>query len=263
MNNLVNYKDKSPFGFCFLIVLYAIGAASIPAIPEKLFEINSVNLTLLLFFALKSATIIFPIYIIWSIGYTGQFKFAWGKFFKAILLLFPLLLVCVNNFPIVAIITGSAKLQGQAITYFYYALACLSIAVYEEVIFRGIIYKVIAEKKKDIWAVILSSTIFSLAHLINAFSLNIAQILMQLGYSFLIGACCCVSFRFSGSIYLPIILHFVYDIGGLLTDYNLVLGNIWDMPSIVFTAILGVLTFIYTLVVYFKKEKNESGNTKG
>ncbi len=263
MNNLEQYKNKSPFSFCFLVFLYAIGAAALPAIPEKLFNIDSLNLTLILYFLLKVVAIIFPIYIIKSVGYMGQFRLKIGKNLKAFFVLLPLVIVCINNFPIVAILTSSAKLQNKGVTYFYYLLVCLSIAVYEEVIFRGIIYKVIAEKTKDIWAVLLSALVFSLAHLINAFSLNIGQILMQLGYSFLIGAACSVAFKFSGGIYLPILLHFIYDIGGLLIEYGLVAGNIWNTASIVFTAIIAVVTFIYTIVVYFIRERNESGNTKG
>ena len=86
---------------------------------------------------------------------------------------------------------------------------------------------------------------------------------MQLGYSFLIGAMCAVAYTKSKSIYLPIIYHFIFDLGGLLTDYNLVNGNIWDKWSIIVTAILGVFTLIYTIIVYFKdNKKNESSNSK-
>ncbi len=262
MNNLVNYKNASPYKFCFLIFLYAVGASSLPIIPEQIFDINSLNLRLVVFSALKILTIIFPLFIIKSIDYQNQFKFK-KYFFKSTLILFPFLLVCINNVPIVAFLSGSAKIKNLGITYFYYSLVCLSISVFEELIFRGIIYSVLRERKRDILAIIYSSLIFSLAHLANALSLNAGAMLMQLGYSFLIGAMCAVAYKFSLSIYLPIILHFIYDLGGLLTNYEMVTGNIWNVTSIVVTAVLGVITFVYAIILYFVKEKNESSNTKG
>ena len=262
MNSLAEYKNSSPVKFCILVFLYAIGAASLPSIPEQFFNLKSINAVLILYFVLKTATVIFPLYIIKSVGYGDQFRIRGGKFLKSSLLLLPLVIVAINNFPIVAIISGSARLENKGITYFYYGLVCLSIAIYEEVIFRGIIYRVIGEKKKDIWAIIISSLVFSAAHLINAFSLSIGYLLMQLGYSFLIGAMCCVAYRYSGRIFLPILLHFIYDFGGLLTEYELVIGDIWDTASIVATAIIAVVAFIYTVTVYFLKEKNESGNSE-
>ncbi len=262
MNNLVYYKDKNPYNFCFLIFLYAIGASSIPMLPEQMFNILSLNLRLIVFFILKLLTVIFPLYIIKSIGYCRQFKFS-NQFFKAVIVLFPFLIVCINNFPLVAILCGSAKLEGLGITYLYYAILCFSIAVFEEIIFRGVIYQVIRERKKDFWAIIISSIIFSLAHLVNAFTLNFGALAMQLGYSFLIGAMCSVAYKFSGSIYLPIFLHFIYNFGGLLTNYNLVSGNIWNTASIAVTAILAVATIAYALAIFFIREKNESGYSKG
>lgn len=263
MNNLVEYKNSNPYKFCFLIFLYAIGAASVPAIPEKFITYTSLNFELISFFVLKVLTIIFPIYIAKSVGYLDQFRFNSRKFFKSIILLLPLILVCINNFPIISIIMGDAYLENKGITYLYYLLVCLSIAVYEEVIFRGIIYRVFTERKKDIWAIILSSLVFSLAHLINAFSLSVGHLLMQLGYSFLVGAMCCVAYKYSCGIILPILLHFIYDLGGLLSVYNLVSGNLWNITSIVFTAVLAVITFVYTVIVYFVKEKNESSYSEG
>ena len=98
--------------------------------------------------------------------------------------------------------------------------------------------------------------------MVNAFSLNIGVVALQLGYTFLIGAMCAVLTSKSKSIYLAIFAHFIFDLGGLLTDYNLVSGNIWDKYSIIVTAILGVVTLVYAIIVYFKGYKNESSNTK-
>ena len=263
MNNLVNYKNSSPYKFCFLMVLYAIGASSLPIIPEQFFNISSLSIRLIIFFVLKVLTIIFPIYIIKSIGFINQFKFDIKNSLKATIILFPFIVVCVNNIPLVAVFTGGASFEKVGITYLYYILVCLSIAVFEELIFRGIIYPIIKEKKQDFWAIIYSSLIFSVAHLVNALSINIGAMLMQLGYSFLIGAMCAVAYNYSSSIYFAIILHFVYNFGGLMTNYNLVSGNIWNLPSIVVTAILAVITVIYTIIVYFSRIKNESSSSKG
>jgi len=261
-NGLIQFKKSSPYKAIFIIVLYAIGSTSLPYIPEILFNFSE-KINMLLYIILKAVTIIYGIYLVCSFGYKHIFKYDLKSFFIAMLLYIPCILVCINNFPIVALITKNASLNIKPIEFCLYILICLSIAIFEEVIFRGLIFPIFLEKFSSFKAIMLSSLVFSLCHLINAFSINIGYVVLQVGYSFLIGAMCAVNFEKSNSIYLPIILHFIFNFGGLLLDYNLVQGNIWDKWSVIVTAVLGVFTFAYTIIVYFKDKKNESSNTKG
>ena len=250
MNNLISYKQTNPYKMILLVVLYAIGATSLPYLPQY-FKLSQ-NLEQILYIILKLLTIIYAIYLMVSLGYKKYFKLDLKSFFKTIIIFLPCLLVCVNNFPFVAILTKNTTLNSGMYKWLLYLLICLCIAVFEECVFRGIVYPIFAEKTTDFKAIIFSSLVFSACHLINAFSTNILFVILQLGYSFLIGAMCAVLFNKSKSIYLAILAHFIFDIGGLLYDYNLVNGNIWDISSVVVTAILGVFTLIYTIIVYFK-----------
>ena len=65
---------------------------------------------------------------------------------------------------------------------------------------------------------------------------------------------------------MPIILHFIFDFGGLMTDYGVACGNIWDKASIITTVILSIFTVIYGIFVFikvYKEKENESSDTKG
>lgn len=90
-------------------------------------------------------------------------------------------------------------------------------AVFEEIIFRGYIYYVLYEATGTTIAILVSSIIFSFAHLVKhphtppIFTLN----------AFIFGLLAAVSRHFTGSLWLPIGLHF---------GWNVVSGPILGLP---------------------------------
>ena len=48
--------------------------------------------------------------------------------------------------------------------------------------------------------------------------------------------------------------HFIFNIGGLLMDKSMIDGIIWTPLTITLTAVIGVLTSVYALVLLFKKK---------
>ena len=75
---------------------------------------------------------------------------------------------------------------------------------------------------------------------------------MQIGYSLLIGGMCSIAFLKTGNFYNAILLHFVFNIGGMLYDQNMIAGNIWTTPNILLTAILAVVVTVFALYILFK-----------
>ncbi len=176
----------------------------------------------------------------------------WHKPQKAFWVVFlPSLLVVVNNFPFIALANGEAQItRGDMLPLF--VIDCLLIGVFEELAFRGTLYLAILEKRRStrtqlFWTTVVSSAVFGLVHLANLFEgAGVGATLLQVGYSFLIGGMCSIVFLKSRNIFLPIVLHGVFDIGGRLID-TVGEGRIWNLPTVIITAVLGVLVTVWML----------------
>ena len=75
---------------------------------------------------------------------------------------------------------------------------------------------------------------------------------MQMGYSFLIGGMCAIAFLKTGSFYSAVLLHFLFNIGGMLIDYKMLSGAIWDAATIIITGVLAVIVIVYAIFLLFK-----------
>ncbi len=194
-------------------------------------------------------------------GY-GIFGSMDGKCIKGALLCFPALLVVLNNLPLIGIISGNARvLRFDLIPLFIFE--CIAIGFYEEMTFRGFVFPYIMEKtgttRKGIFlAIIGSGGVFALLHLINlAEGAGLGAVIMQIGYSFLIGAMCSVVLLKSRSIWLCAALHAIYDFCGFLIP-ELGEGKIWDGATVAITAVLAVFTFFYMVYIFFKTDLSEA-----
>lgn len=176
------------------------------------------------------------------------------KVFWAVFL--PSLLVVVNNFPFLALANGEAQItRGEMLPLF--VIDCLLIGVFEELAFRGTLYVAILEKRRTtrrqiFWTTVISSAIFGLVHLANLFDgAGFGPTILQVGYSFLIGGMCAIVFLKSQNLLFPILLHGIFDIGGRLID-TVGQGRIWNTPTIIITAILGVAVTAWMLWQLFQ-----------
>ncbi len=182
------------------------------------------------------------------------------------LLLFVLgLLVCVNNFPIIGFAAGNVALQQNA-RIFRYIVYCTAIGVSEEVVFRGFIMPLVGLKFRDkprapFLTVLVTSAIFSLCHIFNIFSAGVLPTVLQVGYTFLTGGLFGIVYLFSENLVFPIILHTVFDLGGLIfsAPFGIAAGNMWDVYTVIITAALGVIAtavFVFALWNYKPNSKN-------
>ena len=103
-------------------------------------------------------------------------------------------LVSLNSFPEAVILAGAP-------------------AVFEEVIFRGIfLYNLKKKGHGDISAVLISAAVFAAVHLTNIVGNEALAVLIQAGYSFVIGMVFAAVYLKNGRISQVILAHFLTDL---------------------------------------------------
>ena len=95
-------------------------------------------------------------------------------------------------------------------------------------------------------AIFWSSVIFGVVHLANIFVASPGAVLLQIGYSALIGGLCCMVLLETGNIWLCAIIHALYNFGGGVVS-RLGGGTIWTPAEVALTAILGALVAIFSV----------------
>lgn len=257
---------KSPIYHAVIVILFAVGLVSLPY--NKLFCSfieNPLHCHYLSNALPRLIVSVIAVIFIAKYGFIKPFK---SLSPKGLLLTIPALIVCINNFPIVGVITGNVVIKESGVTLLLYALYCLSIGLFEETVFRGIVFPLCYQKLKDkklglFFAVALSSAMFGATHLVNALAgMNIGLCLLQVGYSFLIGALCAVAVVITKNLFVAIFLHAVYDIGGMLLnrvgDLGIATGFQWDTLTVVITAVLGTICAIWTIMLLLKANEIET-----
>ena len=263
MNKLRKDAEKSPIFHVAIISLMAIGLVSLPL--DKLFAlfIQDGYLSLTLSSSvLRLVLSAIAIFLIYKYGYNKVF---YSFNVKGLLLILPAFIVVIFNSPIIALISKGVTFKQSGLNVLFYALYCLSIGIFEEAVFRGLVFPLclrITKKSKLnlFFAVALSSGIFAILHLLNLIGgASVGATFLQVGYSFLIGGLCAICLSVCKNIFIPIILHALFDFGGLMLNnpYAIGVGNQWDTLTIILTAVIGVLTCAYMVVLCIKTDVNK------
>ncbi len=173
----------------------------------------------------------------------------------------PALAIAVNNLPILALIRGWAWVERGDLLWLF-ALDAFCIGLFEELAFRGVLLPTLLERfggtRRGIWlTAVLSSAVFGLFHLVNLLEgAGVGATLLQVGYSFLIGGMCAIVFLRTGNLVYCVLLHAIYDFCGSLIP-TLGAGDLWDTPTVVFTAILGVAVTAWMLWQLYRTEPQD------
>lgn len=177
--------------------------------------------------------------------------------------LLPCLLVAIDNFPFHAYFSGKSELLfPSAGNIALFAGYCLMVGVFEECVFRGVLFPVLAgyfppDKKGVLKTFFCSSVLFGASHLFNLFAgAGIGATVLQVGYSTLTGGLFAFALMKSKSIFPCILLHGVYDFCGLLLD---TLGNgvRFDWQTCVTMAAIGVAVGVFVLCSVFTYPESE------
>jgi len=182
----------------------------------------------------------------------------------------PFFAIAVNNFPFLSVALGDASLaSATADGYVKYALLCFAVGLFEELAFRGCIFPLALEQTKKIasapWRVlvasVISSAVFGLVHLTNLFAGgSVGAVLLQVGYSFLIGGMCSIMLIKTQNVWYCVLFHAIYNFaGGVVPELGS--GTLWTVPTVVLTAVVAVAVAVYTFVVLFRISAQEIEKT--
>ena len=145
-----------------------------------------------------------------------------------------------------------------------YIIYVISIALIEEIVFRGILLSLCLDylrnaKLKYFFAVLISTSIFALFHLTNLFvGMSVFDVLLQVGYTFLIGAMFAVMTLKTKNVWLSVIIHAIFDFGGLLT-LEIADGDPWGNRVFwILTIVCGILCAGHIIVSLINMEKKHA-----
>ena len=204
--------------------------------------------------------IIGTVAVIWLMirGKTGLFGRPTKLWF-----LIPCLLVAVDNFPFPSYFAGKSQLLYTDVDkWLWFAGFCIFVGVFEECVFRGIVFPLLAgcfssDKKGLIKTFFISSVIFGGMHLFNIFAgAGIGPTLLQAGYSTLIGGLCAFALMKTKNILFPAFVHGLYDFCGLMLP-KLGSGAIFDTPTVILMAVVGISVGIFVLYSVWRYPEEE------
>lgn len=241
-----------------LFVLGALCFIFFEAVPITILEDNVANKLLCGFISRLGLSFLF-IWLLYQFG--GRKYLIFDKtFVRSLVWALPCFMVAFINFPYSALISGEASIARIDLLGLYIAYV-ISIALLEELIFRGVLSLVINDLLKDkkhkvLLSSIICSLIFSLFHLTNLFvGADIGSVLLQCFYTFLIGAMLMVTMLKTNSIWLCILIHAIFDFGGLLI-IEIGTGNPWDTLFWILTISGGVLCAGHIIYSLLKLDKD-------
>lgn len=154
---------------------------------------------------------------------------------------------------------------------FYFLVACG-----EEVIFRGVLFRLIDEKFSFWWAIVVSSLVFGFAHIFQPYATVWSSIAITVEAGILLGT----AYKYAGTLWLPIGIHWAWNFtqgnvfglevsGGeteesimnaTLTGPDIITGGPFGPEASIITAILGIL--LSCLFIYLVKNRNSTSLTK-
>lgn len=233
-------------------------AIHIEIFPDD-YELNKL-LTSIIYYFVMGALLLWIIYIVGNTPYMS-----WkGTTSKMLLWCLPCLLVALVNFPFASLIMGEMHIDRMDLMPLYIVYV-ISIAVIEEIVFRGILLFLCLDylrntKLKYFFAALISTTIFALFHFTNLFvgTMGILDVLLQVGYTFLIGGMFAVMMLKTNNVWLCVIIHALFDFGGLLA-FEIADGNPWENPVFwILTIACGILCAGHIIVSLINMERKHA-----
>ncbi len=173
-----------------------------------------------------------------------------GRSFSGIIFILPALLFPLWNI-VYHVAGGAAQLKGG---YELTAalLAGLAPAVFEEVIFRGImIGKLKKSGKSKMATLIISAVIFAAVHLTNIVGMKPADVLVQVAYSLVVGLIFGAVYIRSGDIISVIIAHALTDISSQVFAAS---PSQTSIPMLAVFIVVLVITGVYALWLTVRRQ---------
>ena len=253
------FLRKDPLGAAFIIYLFAVGLTGLPC--EQVGRLFTDDPRIAPIAGMAVCRAVSAVVMLFFCIQLGLFD-APRPAVRSLRAALPALLVAFNNAPVIALISGTAAVTAQASAVVLFAFECVAVAAFEEVAFRAILFPLMLQRfgtgaRARFSAVLLSSALFGFTHLLNLFSgAAVGATALQVGYSFLIGCMLAVVYLHTGSLAGCILLHAVYNFGGMLVP---TLGqgaflDIWNLPTVLITAVLAVFAIVFYLRLLLRED---------
>lgn len=200
-------------------------------------------------------------------GITAQIVYFFGRVIRngeKHILTIPRFLFCFFYLGIPFIVMGIMHMIGFGLfgaspsVWFMAILTGLTPGICEELIFRGIVFNKASEllegrRNSYLTAAVLSSAVFGLAHLANLSSQTLIPTLSQVYFAFAVGICYCGIYLFSGTLWIPILLHSIVDIGLNTSGYSeMMTTNTVDVTYLALTTVV-LIEGLVLLAVWQRK----------
>ena len=179
-------------------------------------------------------------------------------FWSSIVYSLPAFMIAINNFPFSQVIKGNATVTDGWVAVALLFLECMCVGFFEESAFRGVVFLGLLRRDPHnrLWAfasIAISSAVFGLVHLINIFESSPAAVLMQIGYSALIGAMCAVILMKTANLWLCVVIHGLFNFAGAVIP-RCGVGEIWDSFTVILTVIVSLAVLAYMIALFVKDE---------
>jgi membrane protease YdiL (CAAX protease family) len=183
---------------------------------------------------------------------------------QSLWVLIPAIIIALDNFPWLAYFSGKMQLiHAKPLHFTLFGMYCLLVGFFEEVLFRGVFFSVLAgiferSHKGFLYTYLISSLAFGLIHLLNVFTSGGAAIL-QAGYSILTGGLFGFVLIKTKNVLFPALIHGIYNFCGLVftKELGLGLGSVIDLPSGIMMAVISLIIGVFVLYKVWKYPENE------
>ena len=179
----------------------------------------------------------------------------------------PCFMVAVVNFPWYSTFLSHHFSITRGDLIGLYILYIVFVALIEELVFRGIVLILLKDwfkrvRHAPILITVVGAALFSLFHFTNLLmGAGIGDVLLQCAYTFLIGAMLTVTMLKTKNIWICVVVHAIFNFGGLIQAQQIGSGDPWDATFWVLTIVSGVLCaghIIYSLIRMDKEYASRS-----
>ena len=181
---------------------------------------------------------------------------------RRVLFILPCLVVAINNLPTVALLRHDAAVTGTAPEIAFFAVECILVATFEELVFRGVMFLSILKNRRStkgiFFSIVVSSALFGIFHMVNLiYGASFGSVMLQVGYSTLVGCMCAFIIIKTHSIWLSVLVHAVFNFCGNIVP-RLGEGKMLNAPQIIITVIISVLCAIYIVISLIKTDASDT-----
>lgn len=168
-------------------------------------------------------------------GLTRKYGLVWPENWRRFLYFIPLWIIASTN------LWGGVVPCFRGAPLVYSVISMVFVGFLEEIIFRGLLFKALLREDRPFPAIIVSSAIFGLFHLINLYNgQSVLVTLVQVVFAMALGIAFTMTFYKSGSLLPAIIAHSLFDIFSYFNDAGQVLSWIALSLVVIISVVYGI-----------------------